>query len=57
MKQIQMNSKELKRVTKNLQLENMSLHPSLQKKAVSLVNSGIDITPSVIKKALQNGKV
>ncbi|MGE7914390.1 Zn-dependent hydrolase [Lysinibacillus xylanilyticus] len=57
MKQIQLNSPEFNRVLKNLQFENLSLTPSLQKKVLEIVNSGIQISPIVIKDVLNNGKV
>lgn len=57
MKQIQLNSPEFNRVLKNMQLENLQLSQSLQKKALEIVNSGIIVTPTVIKEALANGKV
>ncbi len=57
MKQIQLNSPEFNRVLKNMQLENLVLSHSLQQKALEIVNSGIIITPALIKEALANGKV
>ncbi|WP_318614566.1 Zn-dependent hydrolase [Sporosarcina sp. YIM B06819] len=57
MKQIQLNSPEFNRVLKNMQLENLNLSHSLQQKALEIVNSGIIITPALIKEALANGKV
>lgn len=57
MKKITVDSKEFKRVLKNLNLENITLHPSLQKKALDLVNSGVTITPKIIKDALNRGEV
>ncbi|WP_203248814.1 hypothetical protein [Sporosarcina beigongshangi] len=57
MKQIQLNSPEFNRVLKNMQLENLGLSHSLQQKALDIVNSGITITPALIKEALANGKV
>lgn len=44
-------------VLKNLQLENMTLSPSLQQKVIEIVNSGTKITPSLIKGALNHGKI
>jgi len=57
MKEIQIESREFKRILQNLQLENLTLHPRLQKKVVELVNSGVNITPSIIKDTLKYGKV
>ncbi|WP_253724415.1 Zn-dependent hydrolase [Sporosarcina sp. HYO08] len=57
MKQIQLNSPEFNRVMKNMQLENLHLSHSLQKKVLEIVNSGIRITPALIKEALANDKV
>lgn len=52
MKKIQLNSPEFNRVLKNL-----SLTPTLQKKVLEIVNSGEQISPTIIKEALKNGKV
>lgn len=57
MKSIQLNSPEFNRVLKNMQLENLRLNQSLQKKALEIVNSGVTITPNLIKEALANGKI
>ncbi|MEK4230549.1 Zn-dependent hydrolase [Solibacillus sp. FSL H8-0538] len=57
MKQITLNSKEFNQVLKNLQLENMSLTPSLQLKALEIVNSRVEITSDLIKDALNNVKI
>ena len=57
MKQIQLDSPEFNRVLKNMQLENLRLSQSLQKKALEIVNSGIAVTPALIKEALANGKI
>ncbi|MCG7334431.1 Zn-dependent hydrolase [Sporosarcina sp. ACRSM] len=57
MKQIQLNSPEFNRVMKNLQLENLHLSDTLQKKALEIVNSGMVVTPDLIKKALANGEI
>lgn len=57
MKQIQLNSPEFNRVLKNMQFENLQLSQSLQKKALEIVNSGVKITPDLIKEALANGKI
>jgi len=54
MKQIQLNSPEFNRVLKNLQIENLSLTPTLQKKVLEIVNSGIQISPTIIKGVLNN---
>lgn len=56
MKQIQFNSPEFNRVLKNMQFENLRLSQSLQKKALEIVNSGIAVTPALIKEALAKGK-
>jgi hypothetical protein len=56
-KNIQLNSPEFKRVLKNMQLENLHLSHSLQQKALEIVNSGMIITPALIKEALANGEV
>ncbi|MFJ8236779.1 Zn-dependent hydrolase [Ureibacillus sp. NPDC094379] len=57
MKQLKQNSTEMNTVLKNLELENMTLSPSLQQKAIDLVNSGKKITPSIIKGALNHEKL
>ena len=57
MKQLQLDSTEMRIIIKNLQLENMSLSPTLQQKAIEIINSGIKITPDVIKGALKDGKI
>lgn len=57
MKELKMESKEFRRILQNLHLENLTLHPTLQKKVLELVNSGITITPNVIKDTLNRGKV
>lgn len=57
MKELQLESKEFNRIVQNLHLENLSLHPKLQHKVIELVNSGVTITPDVIKDALHHGKV
>lgn len=56
MKKIQLNSPEFNRVLKNMQFENLELSQSLQEKALEIVNSGIIVTPTVIKEALANDK-
>ena len=57
MKQLQLDSTEMRIIIKNLQLENMSLSPTLQQKAIEIINAGIKITPDVIKGALKDGKI
>ena len=57
MKQIQLDSPEFNRVLKNMQLKKLELSHSLQQKALEIVNSGMVITPALIKEALANGKV
>lgn len=57
MKQIQLNSPEFNRVLKNLQLEDLTLTPALQQKVIDIVNSGIEISPNIIKEALENDKI
>ncbi|WP_342505037.1 Zn-dependent hydrolase [Sporosarcina sp. FSL K6-2383] len=52
MKQIQLDSPEFNRVLKNMQLENLYLSLSLQQKALDIVNSGVIITPTLIKETL-----
>lgn len=56
-KEIQLNSPEFNRVLKNMQLENLHLSHSLQQKALEIVNSGIPVTPALIKEALANGEI
>jgi hypothetical protein len=56
-KQIQLNSPEFIRVMKNLQLENLHLSDTLQKKALEIVKSGTIVTPDLIKKALANREI
>ncbi|HHY73584.1 MAG TPA: Zn-dependent hydrolase [Bacillus bacterium] len=57
MKELKMESKEFIRILQNLHLENITLRPSLQKRVVELVNSGVSITPAIIKDTLSRGKV
>ena len=57
MKELTLESKEFRRILQNLHLENLTLHPTLQKKVLELVNTGVTITPHVIKDALNRGKV
>jgi len=57
MKQLKQNSTEMNTVLKNLELENLTLSPSLQQKAIDIVNSGKKITPSIIKGALNHEKL
>ena len=56
-KEIQLNSPEFNRVLKNMQLENLHLSQSLQQKALEIVNSGMPVTPALIKEALANGEI
>lgn len=56
-KEIQLNSPEFNRVLKNMQLENLHLSHSLQQKALEIVNSGMPVTPALIKEALANGEI
>jgi hypothetical protein len=56
-KELTASSKEFRMILKNLNLENIDLHPRLQKKVLELVNSGVNITPNMIKDALKRGKV
>lgn len=53
MKQIHLNSPEFNRVLKNLQFENLSLSPALQKKVIELLNARKPLTPNIIKEALR----
>lgn len=57
MKELKMESIEFKRILHNLYLENLTLLPTLQKKVIELVNSGVSITPKLIKETLNRGKV
>ncbi|MGM8366580.1 Zn-dependent hydrolase [Virgibacillus sp. W0181] len=57
MKELKLESIEFKRILQNLHLENINLHPSLQKKVIGLVNSGVSITPDIIKETLNRGKI
>jgi hypothetical protein len=57
MKTLQMNSPEVKRITKNMAMENLYLSEDLQKRALAIVNSGKPITIALIKKELENVKV
>lgn len=57
MNKIQLNSPEFNRVLKNMQLENLHLSHSLQQKALEIVNSGMTITPDLIKEALAKSEV
>ncbi|MDG5790144.1 Zn-dependent hydrolase [Evansella sp. AB-P1] len=57
MKEIKMESKEFNRVLHNLHLENLSLSPDMQKRVLELVNAKVEITPTLIKDILQNGKI
>lgn len=53
MKQIHLNSPEFNRVLKNLQFENLSLSPALQKKVIELLNARKPLTPNIIKEVLR----
>ncbi|MFJ7972052.1 hypothetical protein [Psychrobacillus sp. NPDC096389] len=57
MKQIQLNSPEFDRVLRNMQLENLYLSHSLQLNVLEIVNSGKNVTSTLIKEALADGKV
>ncbi|MFD1362378.1 Zn-dependent hydrolase [Lentibacillus salinarum] len=57
MQELKMESKEFRRIIQNLRLEGITLHPSLQKRVVELITSGVTITPAVIKDTLKYGKV
>ncbi|PTQ85919.1 hypothetical protein C8U37_10222 [Trichococcus patagoniensis] len=57
MKTLQMNSPEVKRINKNMAMENLYLSEDLQKRALAIVNSGKSITIALIKKELENAKV
>ena len=57
MKTLQMNSPEVKRINKNMAMENLYLSEDLQKRALAIVNSGKPITIALIKIELKNGKV
>ncbi|MBW8349894.1 Zn-dependent hydrolase [Bacillus sp. IITD106] len=50
-------SKEFQQVLHNLRLENMSLSTELQKRVIRLVNSDVTITPELIKRIVQHGKI
>ncbi len=52
-----MNSPEVKRINKNMAMENLYLSEDLQKRALAIVNSGKPITIALIKKELKNVKV
>ena len=54
---LQMNSPEVKRINKNMAMENLYLSEDLQKRALAIVNSGKPITIALIKKELKNVKV
>ena len=57
MKTLQMNSPEVKRINKNMAMENLYLSEDLQKRALAIVNSGKPITIALIKKELKTVKV
>lgn len=57
MKELNLESKEFKRVMHNLHLENLSLSPDMQKRVLELINAKTSITPNLIKDLLQHGKV
>ncbi|MCJ7842297.1 Zn-dependent hydrolase [Lederbergia sp. NSJ-179] len=57
MNKLKIDSEEFNRILKNLHLENLSLNPTLQKIALEIINSGVEITPTVIKGALHRGKI
>lgn len=50
-------SKEFQQVLHNLRLENMSLSTELQEIVIRLVNRNETITPELIKRIVENGKV
>ncbi|WP_163537498.1 Zn-dependent hydrolase [Gracilibacillus sp. YIM 98692] len=57
MKELSLESKEFQRILYNLHLENITLSPTLQKRVIEIVNSGEEITPEVIKDALNRAKI
>lgn len=57
MKELNLKSPKFQRVIKNLELENLSLDPALQKKAIDIVNSNTEVTATLLKDALNFGKV
>jgi len=50
-------SKEFQQVLHNLRLENMSLPADLQEIVINIVNRKEAITPELIKRIVENGKV
>ncbi|MGP4038572.1 Zn-dependent hydrolase [Gracilibacillus sp. D59] len=55
MKKLTLDSEEFKRIIHNLHIEQLHLDEKRQKQILSLVNSGMKITPSVLKEAWKNG--
>lgn len=56
MKELNLESKEFKRVMHNLRLENMGLSETEKKKVLELINTNITITPSLIKDLFKHGE-
>lgn len=57
MKELTLESKEFKRIMHNLHIEELHLNVKRQKQILSLVNSGVNITPSLLKETWENGQV
>lgn len=57
MKELNLESKEFKRVMHNLHLESLSLSPDMQKRVLELINTKTSITPNLIKDILHRGKI
>lgn len=57
MKELNLESKEFKRVMHNLRLEKMGLSETDQKKVLELINTNITITPSLIKDLFKHGEI
>ncbi|GAB4073752.1 hypothetical protein GCM10028778_12550 [Barrientosiimonas marina] len=57
LKHLTLESKEFKRVMQNLHLENLNLPLEKQKRILKIVNSGAEITPSLIKDLMEHEDV
>ena len=57
MEELNLESKEFKRVMHNLRLENMTLPVKEQEKVLELINENITITPTLIKDLLKYGEI
>lgn len=57
MKKVTRDSKEIRIVIKNLELENLHLKTDMKEQVIEVLNSKKDITPYLLKELLAYGKV